>query len=173
MLEHLTVVEGELPALLAEAESWKSLHIDYYPPVVERVWRPWRDLRLSLHRIHPCGPGEALLHPHPWPSAVLIIAGEYEMGVTYGAGSSPPPLGARIVLGPGARYDMTEPDAWHYVRPLGQPSLSIMITGTPWSRAMPVEPNQPLNSMTDPDKKDLITAFRAALFVRGAHRREP
>ncbi|MBE7449187.1 MAG: hypothetical protein HS111_09905 [Kofleriaceae bacterium] len=168
MLEQLSAVEDELRTLLAEADPWQSLRIDYHPPVVERVWRPWRDLRLSLHRIHPCGPGEALLHPHPWPSAVLIIEGEYEMGVTYGAGSSPPPLGARIVLGPGARYEMTEPDAWHYVRPLGRPSLSIMVTGAPWSRAMPLEPEHPLKPMKDAERNQLIAAFALALSARGS-----
>lgn len=168
MLEHLLSLEAELPTLLTEVESWQSLLIDYHPPIVERVWRPWRDMRLSLHRIHPCGPGEALLHPHPWPSAVLIIDGEYEMGVSHGAGMTPPPLGARIVLGPGARYEMIEPDAWHYVRPLTTPSLSVMVTGAPWARVMPVEPDHPLGSMADDDKENLITAFRNALFVRGA-----
>jgi hypothetical protein len=172
MLEHFSSVEAELPGLLADAESWHSLLIDYHPPVVERVWRPWRDLRLSLHRIHPCGPGEALLHPHPWPSAVWIVSGKYEMGVTYGTGSSPPPLGARIVLGPGARYEMTEPDAWHYVRPLETPSLSIMVTGTPWARSMPVEPEQPLGPMATEKRNELITAFRVQMFVSGADRRK-
>lgn len=165
MLATLAAAEAELPALLEDAAAWNSLHIDYHPPVVERMWRPWRDVRVSLHRIHPCAPGEALLHPHPWPSAILVVSGTYEMGVTYGAGTLAPPLASKVVLAPGSRYEMIDPDGWHYVRPLGAPSLSLMVTGKPWSRAMPVEPEQPLVAMRDDARASLLAAFRAAFSV--------
>ena len=84
MLATLHEAEDALPDLLREGvDAWRSLDIDYEPPHVERLWRPWGPVvstgamtipsrfRLSLHRIHPCE--TALFHPHPWPSAVRII----------------------------------------------------------------------------------------------------
>src|SRR4051794_19093257 len=97
MLEILAQVERELPRLLLDEESWKGLYIDYHPPTVERLWRPWGEYRVSLHRISPCGPGEALFHPHPWPSVMRILAGEYEMAVGYGPGLEEPPVAALMV----------------------------------------------------------------------------
>ena len=34
----------------------------------------------------------------------------------------------------GLRYEMTHANSWHYVRPLGRPTLSLMVTGKPWAR---------------------------------------
>jgi hypothetical protein len=89
MLEILASVESELPRLLLDESAWSGLLIDYHPPTVERLWMGWQGHRVSLHRIHPCGPGQALFHPHPWPSAMRILSGEYEMAVGYGRGETP------------------------------------------------------------------------------------
>jgi hypothetical protein len=147
MLDVLARLEAELPALLVEGR-WNSLDINYHPPFVERLWMQWGDYRVSLHRIHPCTPAEALFHPHPWPSAVRILDGTYEMAVGYGSGSTEPPVAARIVASGEFTYEMTDPDAWHYVRPLGGPSKSLMVTGKPWKREAPGsgEPLQPLDA---------------------------
>jgi hypothetical protein len=32
---------------------------------------------------------------------------------------------------------MTDPDTWHYVRPLGAPAMPLMVTGKPWDRPAP------------------------------------
>jgi hypothetical protein len=170
MLDVLARLEAELPALLADEASWHSLDINYHPPFVERLWRGWGAYRVSLHRIMPCEPSDALFHPHPWPSAMRILDGTYEMAVGYGAGSQPPPIASRIVAVPGqggdVRYEMTDPDAWHYVRPIGGPAMTIMVTGTPWRRESPSarEPLQPLDA-----------ARRAELFAwwRGRYRANP
>jgi hypothetical protein len=137
MLEVLHEVESELPALMRDESAWKSVFIDYHPPTVERLWLPWRDCRVCLHRIHPCAPGEALFHPHPWPSVMRILSGEYEMAVGYGKGESPPPVAALMIAAGDFRYEMTDPDAWHYVRPVRVPTMSLMITGKPWDRPAP------------------------------------
>jgi hypothetical protein len=137
MLDILHEVESELPALLRDESAWKSVFIDYHPPIVERLWSPWRDCRAYPHRIHPCAPGEALFHPHPWPSVMRILSGEYEMAVGYGKGESPPPIAALMIAAGDFRYEMTDPDAWHYVRPLGEPTMSLMVTGKPWARPAP------------------------------------
>jgi hypothetical protein len=159
MLDVLAAVEKELPALLEEEGAWKGLYIDYHPPTVERLWRPWGGYRLSLHRIYPCGPGAALFHPHPWPSAMRILEGRYEMAVGYGPGLKPPPFAARLIAGGDFVYEMTHPDAWHYVRPLDAPTYSLMVTGPPWDRPAP-RSDQPLRPLTAEQAAGLFAFFR-------------
>jgi hypothetical protein len=78
MLDVLAQLEQALPAMLRDESIWHSLYVDYHPPTVERLWAPWRDYRAFLHRIHPCAREQALFHPHPWPSAMRVLEGEYE-----------------------------------------------------------------------------------------------
>jgi hypothetical protein len=54
MLEILAAVEADLPRLLLDESVWSGLYIDYHPPTVGRLWMPWRDCRVYLHRIYPC-----------------------------------------------------------------------------------------------------------------------
>jgi hypothetical protein len=106
MIEILEVVEKQLPDLLADEAAWSTLYIDYHPPLVERVWRQWGEYRICLHRIHPCRPEEALFHPHPWPSAMRIISGRYNMGVGHGPGIKAPPIDKALEMTAGAAYEM-------------------------------------------------------------------
>ncbi|MCA9527599.1 MAG: hypothetical protein KC549_15025 [Myxococcales bacterium] len=164
MLADLAAAEAALPALLQDAAGWRSLRIDYHPPVVERLFRPFGDGgRLSLHRAWPCAPEDALFHPHPWPSAMRIVSGRYRMIVGHGPGLATPPVAATLELAAGSTYTMTDPDAWHAIMPLGGPSLSIMVTGRPWARPQPVEPAAPLRPMDAADAEALLAAFQAAL----------
>ncbi|MEZ4464521.1 MAG: hypothetical protein R3F43_08430 [bacterium] len=122
MLDLLAEAEAALPTLLADAAAWRSLRIDYHPPIVERLFRPFGDGgRLSLHRAWPCDPGEALFHPHPWPSAMRIVSGCYRMIVGHGPGVVAPPVAATLELAAGSTYTMTDPDAWHAISPIGGP----------------------------------------------------
>jgi hypothetical protein len=159
MLEILARVEKDLPQLLRDEAGWTGLFIDYHPPTVERLWRRWGEYRLSLHRIHRCGPGEALFHPHPWPSAMRILAGAYEMAVGFGPGMEEPPVAALMVARGEFRYEMTHPDAWHYVRPLGGPSLSVMVTGKPWDRPAH-RADKELVPLTAAQRDELLALFR-------------
>jgi hypothetical protein len=159
MLEILAAVEKDLPQLLLKETAWQSLFIDYHPPTVERLWTTWGDYRVYLHRIFPCDQGDALFHAHPWPSAMRILAGEYEMAVGYGPGATPPPFAALMIVKGDFRYEMTDPDAWHYVRPLGAPTLSLMVTGKPWDRPVP-RSNKPLVPLPDPVRIELFRLFR-------------
>ena len=59
--------------------SWKTLDVNYEPPQVHRMWVQHGDYRVNLHRIFPCK--MPIYHPHPWPSVILVLDGEYEMGV--------------------------------------------------------------------------------------------
>jgi hypothetical protein len=162
VLDVLVRLEIVLPDLLADEASWKSLDINYHPPRVERLWRSWGEFRVSLHRIHPCSIEDALFHPHPWPSAMRVLDGTYEMAIGYGSGSTPPPIAARIVSTGDLRYEMMDVDAWHYVRPIGRPAMTIMVTGTPWQRdAAGAEPTVPLSPLSDDSRADLLAWFRA------------
>jgi hypothetical protein len=157
MLEVLARVETELPSLLRDDSRWHSIDINYHPPFVERLWCSWNEYRVALHKIHPCGATEALFHPHPWPSAMRIVEGRYEMAVGYGAGITPPPIAARIIGAGDFRYEMTDPDAWHFVRPIDAPATTIMVTGRPWRRAAP-RSEVPLPSL-DADRRDALIEF--------------
>lgn len=155
MLERLDQTLIHLPALLDSLVGWRSLDIDYHPPRVERLVRSVGASRLSLHRIHPCEPGQALFHPHRWPCAVVLLSGRYEMGVGWGPGSEAPPVASRLILGPGARYEMCERDAWHYVRPLDEPVVSVMLSGEPWHRPSP-RPNRTLGPLSEAAAAELL-----------------
>jgi hypothetical protein len=160
MLDILAAVEHVLPQLLQDESSWRSLYVDYHPPVVERLWILWREYRVSLHRIHPCEREQALFHPHPWPSAMRVLEGDYEMAVGFGAGVETPPVAALMIAQGDFRYEMTHPDSWHYVRPLGRPSLSVMVTGKPWAREAP-RSSKPLQPLRAAQVAELFRLFRA------------
>lgn len=157
MLAALEAIEKNLSEWLVE-DDWNTLNINYHPPFVKRVWGYWDTCRVSLHKIYPCKEGEALFHPHPWPSAVRILSGRYEMAIGFGSGNETPPVAAKLILPAGTTYEMTHPNGWHYVRPLDEPSFSLLVTANPWKRSSSkVEDLQPLS---DSDKKEILKFFR-------------
>lgn len=167
MLDLLAEALAELPDLLSgNMQEWRGMRIAYHPPQVDRAWRSWRDCRLSIHRIYPCAPGKALLHPHPWPSAMRVLSGRYAMVVGYGAGIAPPTIAAEFILSAGTSYSMTDPDTWHDVRPLDAPVLTVMLSGPPWARAMPVEPSGPQPPLIAEELTTLLADARTALLTQ-------
>ena len=139
LIEKLQQLERvKLYELLCDASIWKSVDIDYHPPHVERLWCQLGKYRLYLHLIHKCEREEALFHPHPWPSAIHVIDGQYEMGIGFGAGIEKPEIFSTIISQGSMYYEMPHRDGWHYVRPL-EVCGSIMLTGEPWDREMPDE----------------------------------
>lgn len=150
---------------LDDPEGWNTLDVDYEPPRVERLWRDldgaYRDHRLYLHKIHPCE--TALYHPHPWPSAIKILHGSYEMNIGYGTGHEAPPTAATLILTKDSSYEMVDPNGWHYVRPFGKhPSYSIMVTGPKWDRWSPKpKADHKLGPLTPEAKASLLTTFGA------------
>jgi hypothetical protein len=162
MLSALHEVWEELPGWLVQPSLWQSLDIDYHPPRVERLYRSWGAHRVYLHALHPCAPEQALFHPHPWPSAMRVLSGRYEMGVGYGRGELIPPLAARLVGGPGLEYEMTDPDAWHYVRPIDGIALSVMVTGPVWDRVAP-RSEHPLRALSPERVEQLLAEFRSVV----------
>lgn len=159
MFEFLHAAERALPELLSSPEGWKSLDIDYHPPRVERLYRPWGVGRLMLHRIHRCEREQALLHPHPWPCAVRLLTGSYEMGIGHGHGTTPPVIAAHVVAEQGMQYSMTDRDAWHTVRPLSAFAYTVMVTGAPWGREAPQE-SGPLGTLPAAVVEELRGKFR-------------
>lgn len=161
MLEILYEAEHKLPFIFTrDYWTWHSLLIDYQLPVVRRVWSDFCGHRLYLHEIEPCAVEDALMHPHPWPSAIKVLEGSYEMGVGYGKGQEVPPVAARMRLAPGSEYEMIEPDGWHYVRPIVTTSLSIMVTGEPWDRPFDVQPKRPLRELAHSEVGRILDEFR-------------
>jgi hypothetical protein len=165
LLKVLRRAEAAIPGLLKNFESnldqWHSRDVNYEPPRVERLWTTFeKDYRLYLHRIHPCE--VPLYHPHPWPSAVKIVSGEYEMDVGYGPGEVMPPVAMTLRLGPGSYYEMIDRDGWHSVKPLLTPTLSVMVTGRPWNRWSPAPPKGALRSLNGRVELDLLMDFQIA-----------
>ncbi len=133
MLAELKRLKREISKLIGNPETvWHTLEVLYEPPRVERVWTQIGENRLFLHRIHPCDQG--YYHPHPWPSAVMILSGEQIMTVGSGEPEGPPPpVTTTLHLTAGSSYEMLDPRGWHAVMPQRGPSLSLMLTGRPWS----------------------------------------
>ncbi len=151
--EDLASAEKALPDLLQSLEGWNSLDVDYHPPRVERLWRPWgANQRLFLHCIHPCVREEALLHPHDWPSVMRVLGpGGYHMLVGSQAGTDVPPvvLETRVTVGDSGSftYAMLHPDGWHAVIPHDQPVYSVMLTGQLWKRSIPAVTTEAAGSL--------------------------
>lgn len=131
----MRIRRDDLLGMISEGqEAWNSLDVDYEPPRVERLWRQVGEDRLYMHFIHPCE--KALLHPHQWPSSILIVHGEQEMVVAMPSQGSLSLEDAVVVstfsLREGSGYEMLNPMAMHSVRPVGGPSLSLMLTAPPF-----------------------------------------
>lgn len=170
MLDKLRQIEDMLPALLKDEGGWRSKKIDYSPPVVDRLYRDI-DLdgvghRIYLHRIYECE--RAFFHPHPWPSAIRVIGGlgsSYEMGVGFGSNErhDGPPLAARLIVKQGMQYEMCHPDGWHYVKIIGRPSVSVMVSGPVWERpgGAPRTDKYDFRALDEQEARTLFNAVRA------------
>lgn len=164
MIDKLKQIEEKvLLDLLNKPNEWKTLFIDYHPPLVERCWAQIGNYRLYLHFIHPCEPADALFHPHPWPSAMHVLTGKYEMSLGYGPGLiEPPKMCTILVENGGMYYDMTHIDGWHSVRPVGSVCATVMLTGPKWNREE-IKSNEPLKAMT-PERKMVMLQYFTAFY---------
>ncbi len=54
---------------------------------------------------------------------------------------------------------MVDINSWHYVRPLGDVSYSLMLTGKPWKREVP-KSGYPLRELSISEKEDIFSVFR-------------
>lgn len=163
ILDQLEDAKRELPELLMNEEQWGDVDVHYHPPRVERLWTPYRDGRVFLHEIHPCVPDAALMHPHPWPSAMYLIDGEYEMGYARSDPDGPRPTNyERRVVRAGETYVMPDPDEWHYVAPIRDAVRSVMFIGTPYPRTTPKKHVMHGLSRIEHDRRrELFAVFRS------------
>lgn len=138
MFNILEEIEKQLPQLLQQEDIWQSVYVDYHLPFVKRLWTSitldGQDYRIYLHEILPCKLEDCLFHPHPWPSIIKILSGQYKMTVGYGQGMNPPETAMTLTLPAGTIYEMINPDGWHAVCPINKSSFSLMVTGKPWER---------------------------------------
>jgi len=176
MLEILNRVEAALLPMLDNESAWESLNINYHRPFVERLWLPMRvddqRIRVHLHRIYPCQSQDVLFHPHPWPSAMRIVRGAYEMGIGVERDYNvPPTVSTRIVGQRGMAYEMLDPNVWHYVRPLSNANvLALMVTGEPWPadvvRSNPNPPKAKLGELGPTQIKQILSLFKGFYQLR-------
>jgi hypothetical protein len=159
MLEELYQLEKDLPNHLEDESCWNSLYVDYHKPYVKRLWKQVGDSRIFLHQIFPCDRSESLLHPHPWPSAMKVIGGTYEMGVGYSETNEVPVIASTLILPINSYYEMLDINSWHYVRPLDKPSFSLMITGKPWNRESP-KSNYKMRELDQSEKRIIFDEFK-------------
>jgi hypothetical protein len=161
---------GHVLDLIEEWQTpWQTLDVLYEQPRVERVWLPLDTeqgaRRLFIHRIHPCD--KAFFHPHPWPSAVVLLsAGFYKMNFGVGPASGPPPeVVMSVYLTERSGYEMSHPLGWHDVQPIGKPSISIMLTGAPWSDApaLPAEQKAKNPPLSEEAKNSVLAEARGLL----------
>lgn len=123
---------------------FKSLDVDYFPPHVERISINIGNYRIYFHVLHPCEKGKSLYHSHPWESAIHVISGTYEMGLSFSTSENDlidvesgkynlqraKDEICKIQVDSGMYYEMLNKHGWHYVRPIGnQPCYSVMMTG--------------------------------------------
>lgn len=171
MLKTLMRAREALPDLLnTDLSTWKSMHITYEYPHVQRLWKPFgKDARIYLHIIESI-PKEArskgakpFLHPHPWPSAVMLLNGSYRMATRV-----PMTLDDLqwMVLTEGSSYEMTAPNDRHLVDPIDFEVMSMMVTGplfNPPPRTAPV-PKQP--ELPADMAERLYAGFKSLLTLR-------
>jgi hypothetical protein len=159
MLSVLAEAAEALPQLLADRGCWSSLYVDFHPPIVERLWTPFGKYRLHLHKIYPCTREEALFHPHPWPSAMMVCGGFYETGTGCGKPKGKPPqVHGPTILATGSVYQMADPSEWHYVRPINHPCFCMMVTGEPFPSSRKPKKHD-LRPLTETEANSLFSFF--------------
>lgn len=58
-------------------------------------------------------------------------------------------------------YEMTDPNAWHYVRPVEGIAMTIMLSGKPWERSSP-QASKPLSPLSEARVRETLEAYRRA-----------
>lgn len=160
MIDILLKIENDLKSLIENLEL-KSMHIDYHPPFVNRIWFQHEDYRVYLHKIFPCIENyHALYHPHPWKSAIRILKGKYEMGIGNSSTDSIPTIDCKLIVSSGTIYEMIEKDGWHYVNPISEPSFSLMVTGEKYDRKMPILPEKRFRSLNNDESAEILDVFK-------------
>jgi hypothetical protein len=147
---------------LEDIEKWDSVDVDYHPPRVERLHTKLGSIRICLHKLHPCDPKEALLHPHPWPASFKIYKGIYLTEIGASETAEPPKESTCVYMGEGSMMTMSNPNEWYYVAPIEEPVYSIMVNGMPYEKMNPgvEKATQKLFPLRTAGEETLLNEFR-------------
>ena len=160
MLKTLLTIERALPELLKDEAVWTGIYADTEKPHLQRLWRQHEESRIYLHRFEGCMTEEKFPHPHPWPFAVRILEGRYRMAL--GASSNPdvvPPDVAVVDLSPGCCYEMAHANGWHWIQPLDNVSVTLMVAGpTIWQQNRK-RANRPCRELTSEERATIFNVF--------------
>lgn len=126
-----------VPRLLRSAE-WKSKLLDYNNPVMEVLWTKFGKYGIDLYKVYPCEREKALFHVHLRPFAARILSGTCCMDIGYGKGKNEPPVASELTLAEGSSYSMPDQDGWHRIYPVNEPSVILMVIGSPHRGPSPV-----------------------------------
>lgn len=145
-----------------EPSLWRSIVINRRKPHTYRAFLQLGDSRICLHRFEACEPADSFAHPHPWPSAMLILSGEYEMvvGHTPDLSSTEPTEVIRLALSAGSIYHMRERQTWHQVIPRST-CYSLMVNGPRWDIAHQRAPSTTGKQLEPMDPKQLSEHLEA------------
>jgi hypothetical protein len=138
MLDILEEVFDELPDIVRFPELWDSLIVNRRKPITYRAFHIFKEgslagIRVCLHRFEYCEAKDAFLHPHPWPSAMKVLSGQYKMNVGFSQDLvSQPTTVVETILARGSVYASDEPRFWHSVQPVTEHAYSVMINGPAW-----------------------------------------
>lgn len=171
MIEKLKEIEKTvLVEMLKTPSIWKSLDINYHPPRVDRLYADYNGYRICLHKIYWCKKEAALYHTHPWEAAFHILDGKYETGLGYSETADEPNVISTIISKGEMYYEMTDPNAWHYVKPLHSNDwcYSIMLIGDKFENPNPSvkKPDKELKPLSDEKKMSLLHSFLILLEER-------
>lgn len=125
--------------LLSNSEIWNSY--EEKTPRVEKIFTDinfnGKQYRLLFHYNHVCSDMETEYHSHPHKLAIHVIDGVYEMGIgtekktPYSEGFLFNNTLCKIECYGGMYYEMTDKEGFHYVKPIGSKTKSVMIQENP------------------------------------------
>lgn len=147
MIKELKHIEKtQILDLLKDRNGWNSYFLNYHEPFEERVWKQVGQYRLHLQVFYHCIHEKSLYHPHPWPKAMHIIAGELETGISYSfneedykdteSGNLTKKITQdqliKFELKGESYFEIVNPKCWHYLNPINTNCHAVMLTDTPW-----------------------------------------
>jgi len=162
MLKKLDEAHCDLKLMLNNCR-WNGISIDFAPPKMIRLWASYNGIKACLHKIYPISADnieKPFLHPHPWPCAIKVLKGAYEMEMGHSTTLSPPLISIKFVVSADSSYEMLYKDIWHSVNPINDdPVYSIMLIGKKWDRKMLKKNTSSPRILNELEKECLINEF--------------
>lgn len=147
-----------LPGLLTcNAGQWNSVVVEEFPKR-ERLAVDLPDYSISLNMLHECK--AVKYRPEPRPTATYVVAGQAEVGIACGSHGSVEC--ARFVVSSGSFYELVEPLAWHFFRPVTPVALTLRVTWEAYHPTPYVYSKPPRVRCTPERHRELLHTFREA-----------